>query len=127
MPTPDFQAGDELTAGNLNEWSAAAAGAGASVDGSSGLSGVGLPSGKGLRAERRPEGWFKVYAAPSGSPAGSYRIVEQVDLPGGAFADGPKVRLAYPTPGSTAPPADGSKVVRAWRDRASWRFEWGAC
>ena len=124
---PDFEAGDILTASSLNDWSDAARSAEVSVDASGGLVNASLSGGVNLRIQPRAEGWFKVTAAPSGSPSGSYQLTEQVDLPNGAFATGQKVRIGYPTPGSGTVVVDGSKIVRAWRDRASWRFEYGSC
>lgn len=126
----DFKPGDEVTSARLNARDAARRAATPVVAPGSGLSAVGGSDGVTIRAERSPEGWYRVAAAVAGS-AGYYQLVRQVEKPGGTFADGP-----HPTTPKTVASAREANlnasvpvgaIVRAFRGRLGWTFAYGRC
>lgn len=126
---PDWRPGDEVTADGLNATNDAVRSLELSVDPNSGLEIRSSSFGRHLLDRRPREMWVKLTAA---AVSGSYGGVQQVDQTGGTWADGPKTFTAgdgqlREVNNSTTVPTSPARIVRAWRDKVCWRFEYGAC
>jgi hypothetical protein len=120
---PALKPGNPLTLDYLNSTGDLIASGRLKVDPRTGLKLVVTPFGAFLRALVPAAGWYRVASASGG---GAYALVEQVDQPGGTWADGPgSVPVAYEA-NLIASVAVGA-VVWARRKWGVWRFSFGAC
>jgi hypothetical protein len=131
MTLPIWHQGDEITAAKLSDMvEGINDAANLRVDPATGLQLVRLPAGNSVIRSFRPmEIWVKI---TSGGASGIYGGTQQLEGPGGTWANGPRV---FTTGGANlieanvlaTVPITGSVIVRAFRDRINWRFHYGAC
>ncbi len=117
--------GDELTTARLAERDAEILSGRVRVAPGSGLAATYGTDGTHLRTTEAPEGFYRVQAANPAAGTGWYTLLEQLDTPDGSWGNGTRQIVAREVNASTA--VKLGAIVRSWRGRTRWDFQYGAC